>query len=98
MPTSDINNIPPILAVLQNCRPTSVLDVGCGFGKYGFLSREYLDVQFGRLTPDQWQTRIVGIEAFAPYHHPVWDFVYDDIHVATPQAVMPTLGTFDFII
>ena len=25
-------------------QPKSVLDVGCGFGKWGYLCREYLDV------------------------------------------------------
>ncbi len=98
MPSSDINNIAPILAVLQNCRPTSVLDVGCGFGKYGYLAREYLDVQSGRLTRNQWKTRIVGVEAFAPYSNPVWDFVYDKVHIARAEEVLPTLGFFDVIL
>lgn len=98
MPSSDINNIAPILAVLQNSRPASVLDVGCGFGKYGYLAREYLDVQRGRLRRDEWQIRVVGVEAFAAYHNPVWDFIYDKVHIGKAEEVVPTLGTFDTII
>ncbi len=98
MPSSDINNIAPILAILQNCRPASVLDLGCGYGKYGYLSREYLDVQSGRLTPDQWRTRIVGVDAFAAYRNPIWDFVYNETHIGKAEEVLPTLGDFDLII
>src|SRR5260370_965085 len=98
MPTSDINNIPPILAVLQNSRPASILDVGCGFGKYGFLAREYLDVQFGRFERKQWKTRIVAIEAFEPYRNPTWDFVYDEVLIGKAEEVLPTLGDFDLIL
>ncbi len=42
MPTSDASAISPIIGALQELRPTSVLDVGPGYGKYGMLIREYL--------------------------------------------------------
>jgi SAM-dependent methyltransferase len=44
MPTSNIGQIPHIVSLVQRIRPRSVLDLGLGFGKYGFLLREYLDV------------------------------------------------------
>jgi SAM-dependent methyltransferase len=97
MPSSDANNIPPILAVAQNFRPASILDVGCGWGKYGFLLREYLDVQSGRLQPGEWRTRIVGIEVFPAYRTPVWDYVYNEVRIGNAEELLPSMGQFDMI-
>jgi hypothetical protein len=44
MPTSDVCNVPSILTVVGNLQPQSILDIGCGFGKYGMLMREYLEL------------------------------------------------------
>jgi ubiquinone/menaquinone biosynthesis C-methylase UbiE len=44
MPTSYLNNIPDIITAIKSQNPKSILDVGCGFGKYGFLIREYLEL------------------------------------------------------
>jgi len=49
MPTSDLYNITPILTIISNLKPKKILDVGCGFGKYGLLMREYLEVWQERL-------------------------------------------------
>jgi len=83
------------MTVIGNLKPATILDIGCGFGKYGVLMREYLELWQGRLQPDTWQTKIVGIDAFAGYHNPIWDFVYDCVHVGDAKTILPTLGTFD---
>jgi SAM-dependent methyltransferase len=98
VPTSDHHNIVPILSVIQNLQPRSVLDIGCGFGKYGVLIREYLDVWQERLEPDTWKTRIVGVEAFAAYKNPIVDYVYDQVHVGPAEQVVNTLGSFDVVL
>jgi 2-polyprenyl-3-methyl-5-hydroxy-6-metoxy-1,4-benzoquinol methylase len=98
MPTSDYYNISPILAILNRIDPKSVLDVGCGFGKYGVLIREYFDVARARLTRDQWQVRLVGIEAFPGYRNVLYESVYNEVHYGEAQAVLPTLGNFDVIL
>ena len=41
MPTSEFRQIPYVLEVLARQRPRTVLDVGAGYGKYGFLAREF---------------------------------------------------------
>lgn len=43
MPTSHPNQINEIIQIAELLRPASVLDVGVGYGKYGFLLREYLE-------------------------------------------------------
>lgn len=98
MPTSDHHNISPILTLVTNLRPNRILDIGCGFGKYGVLFREYLDVWHERLRSDQWQVHIAAIEAFYPYTNPIHQFVYNEVHYGEAQAVMPTLGEFDAIL
>jgi len=61
MPSSTFAAIGPIMAAIEKIKPTSVLDVGCGNGKYGFLCREYIEYWLQK-TPI-----IHGIEVFAPY-------------------------------
>ena len=57
----------------------SVLDLGCGFGKYGYLSREYFDAWHGRYEEKSWTTRIVGVEIFEKYITDTQRRVYSDI-------------------
>lgn len=79
MPTSDPWNIPHVVDLAQRVRPRKVLDVGVGFGKYGLLLREYLDVWEERYGPEDWRVEIHGIEAYGAYANPVWDAVYDSV-------------------
>lgn len=69
MPTSQIENVAPIINYAFGLRPKSVLDLGVGCGKYGHLLREYLDIGQGRLDPDEWKVRIDGVEGFGDYTH-----------------------------
>ena len=98
MPTSDLHNINPVLTVITNLNPKRMLDIGCGFGKYGMLLREYLDVWHERLRKEEWITTIVGIEAFDGYQNPIHDYAYSKVHLGEAQSVLPTLGEFDLIL
>jgi 2-polyprenyl-3-methyl-5-hydroxy-6-metoxy-1,4-benzoquinol methylase len=98
MPTSDFHSINAILALITQLNPNSVLDIGCGFGKYGVLLREYLDVWHQRLVAKQWQVELVGIEAHKGYLNPVHDFVYSKVHCGEAQQVLPKLGQFDVVL
>lgn len=48
--------------------PRSVLDIGTGFGKYGILCREYLELWDGRQQYSDFKRRIDGVEAYSPYN------------------------------
>jgi peptidylprolyl isomerase len=74
----------------------SVLDIGIGFGKFGFLAREYTDVRLGRYF--NWQTRIDGIEIFEKYVTPLQRQIYDNIYIGNAIDLLPTLGKYDMII
>lgn len=98
MPTSDIFNIPPVVIAVASFKPRSILDIGCGFGKYGVLLREYMDIANGRYARGTWQTRIVGLDGFADYRNPIWDAVYDEVQVGEARALLPAMGQFDVIL
>ena len=68
MPTSYFEAIPDLIAAVKAESPESVLDVGIGFGKYGLLLREVLDVAALRYRREDWHVRIDGVEAFYITH------------------------------
>jgi len=86
MPTSNPDFVTMVCQSIMNINPLSVLDVGIGFGKYGFLAREYTDVCRERYF--QWQTRIDGIEIFEPYVLEIQRKIYDNIYIADAIEVL----------
>lgn len=72
MPSSSLVIAPEVIAHMAALRPTSILDVGPGFGKYGVLFREYLDTH----------PHMVALEAWEPY---VIEFrlrgIYDEVFI-----------------
>jgi len=75
MPTSHLYQVIDIMELILFTSPESILDVGVGFGKYGFLSREYLELWDGRGKYCDWKIRIDGIEAYKDYITPVHRFI-----------------------
>jgi len=84
MPSSDPNNMELILKIARQFKPKSLLDVGCGGGKYGVLFRDYLDSHWvGNAfhDPKTWKMRMVGLDIFPEYITPVHKYVYNDIKI-----------------
>ena len=102
MPTSVPYCVPIIASVARQLRPASVLDVGVGFGKYGFVFREYLDIwdmqDVHGYDKARWKTRIEGIEATREYLTPLHDYIYDKIHIGDAMSLMDSLGQYDVIV
>jgi len=98
MPVSTGALISTALMEIIKLEPRSVLDVGCGFGLWGFLSRLYLDVFRGRRYKDEWTVRIEGVEAFPKYVMPHQKFLYDTIHAGKIEDVVDELGNFDLYV
>lgn len=105
MPSSAAYVIPYVVSIITQLRPDSILDVGVGFGKWGYLFREYTDIErsFGAkpgaagYSKSQWKARIDGIEAFEDYIHDGHRFIYDEIHIGDAIDVLPRLGVYDVI-
>lgn len=99
MPSSYYLQINEILQLIIKTNPEKLLDIGVGFGKYGYLSREYLELWDGRDEYRDWKRKIDGIEVFEKYITPVHNFIYDEIFIGNALEVLPTLNEkYDLIL
>jgi hypothetical protein len=97
MPSSKYEIISKIVHLVNNLKPKSILDIGIGFGKYGMLFREYLDVWETKKAYNNRSVRIDGVEAFESYRNPVWD-VYDNIYIGDVTEIAEIKDThYDLI-
>ncbi len=102
MPSSRVITVPLVLAVVRQLNPQSILDIGIGFGKFGYLFREYTDIVNSDVEParygrDGWKVRIEGIEGCPAYVHDGHRFIYNQIHLGNAVDVLPRLGRYDLI-
>ncbi len=99
MPSSNYKTIETILGAVRTLNPIKTLDIGIGFGKYGFLLREYLELWDGRNKYNDWVRTIDGIEVFKPYVTPLQELIYDWIGIGDALAIVPKLeNTYDLIL
>jgi len=99
MPTSTYQHIPTMVTYLQSIRPGSLLDVGLGNGKIGFLARDLLDVMLGeRYRKEDWKVRIDGIEIFEDYVQEHQRAIYDNVYIGDAIEVMDDLGVYDLVL
>jgi hypothetical protein len=98
VPSSSYLPLTIALAHVERLQPTSVLDVGAGFGKWGFLIREQLDFLPGRYEKSEWHTRIHGVDAF-PASSPLIDWVYDEFTIGDVLMLSDeALGRYDLVV
>lgn len=97
MPTCNHLYITDVITLIRKIKPVSILDIGCGFGKWGFLFREYLDIMGGRYNKEDWNVKIDTIEIFEPYITPVHRHVYDNIFIGDATEKINELGQYDLI-
>ncbi len=101
MPSSTWAHISNVMDTIYKASPESILDVGIGYGKWGFLCREYLESWKDRVFPEQWQVRLEGIEIFAPYYErlPWVRQFYNTVHIGDACSVVDDLcTTFDLVL
>jgi hypothetical protein len=69
MPSSHFGHVSALLAEVLATKPpiTSALDAGVGWGRWGMLLREALDVYAGRVYRAEWRLRLDGVEVWQPY-------------------------------
>ncbi|UCD10557.1 MAG: tetratricopeptide repeat protein [Nitrospinaceae bacterium] len=98
MPTSTYSYLPTVVKFLQAVRPESLLDIGLGNGKIGFIARDLLDVMLGeRYRKKDWRVIIDGIEVFGDYIQAHQRAIYDDIHIGDAFEVIDRLGEYDVV-
>lgn len=99
MPVSASNQINQVVELITFLGPKRVLDIGVGFGKYGFLCREYLDVSNDAVKEyGHREIRIEGIEIYPKYITELQKQIYDQIHFGNALEILPGLKEkFDLI-
>lgn len=97
MPSSYHYPITLTIEHIVRLRPKSILDVGPGYGKWGFLMREALDFVEGRYSPDSWKTEIVGIDGFR-HQSPLLDWAYNRVLVDDIRNRMDFASGFDMVV
>lgn len=83
MPSSTPSAIEVVIGIAWRLGPKSVVDLGVGYGKYGVLFREYLELkhQPDRLVDSARSVRIDGVEGYGPYLGPLQRATYDELYV-----------------
>lgn len=104
MASSFSSQIPAIVHVLQKLSPKSVLDIGKGFGKYGFLIHEYIgiDVQ-KRPNPEltmaqQSSVKIDAIEVDKDLLLPHLSQFYNEVFAGDVFEIYKSLPQYDLIL
>jgi cyclopropane fatty-acyl-phospholipid synthase-like methyltransferase len=82
MPSSQLKQIPAIVEIIMQVNPKTILDIGCGFGKYGFLAREYLETWKGN------KPTIDAIEVFQDYIGKLQREIYDEVVIGEAIRVL----------
>jgi hypothetical protein len=99
MPTSHSEQINEIVRLIKLANPKSVLDIGVGFGTYGFLAREYLDVWSISDEYGNWKTRIDGIEVFEQYITVIQKSIYNNIYIGNATNILERINyNYDLIL
>jgi len=99
MPSSHHYQLNEILELIIETHPQKLLDIGIGFGKYGFLAREYLELwEPGSIYGVRTHT-IDGIEAFEDYITPLHRLIYDNIFIGNAKDILPVFNNkYDLIL
>lgn len=96
MPTSAAALDSEVISWLFDLQPESVLDLGMGFGKWGFLCRYVLDALPGRWHRQSWQVRLDGVEGYSPYVQGHQRQLYDRIYEEDIAAVLGRLDATEY--
>lgn len=104
MASSFSAQIPPIVHLLQKLAPESVLDIGKGFGKYGFLIHEYVGInKQKKLNPllsmvQQSHVKMDAIEVDEDLMMPHLSQFYNEVFFGDVFSIYKKLGNYDLIL
>lgn len=81
----------------------NILDIGCGFGKWGFLARLYIQIWDSKLTKEKYRNwrdnlRVDAIEIFEDYITDLHRLIYNNIYIGDMRKLIEEVGKYDLII
>jgi hypothetical protein len=83
---------------IEMIKPASVLDIGAGVGKWGFLCRDRFEFLEGRYERHSWCSKIYGIEIFEGYRNPIWEYYYDSFWVGNALEVLEDVPKVELVL
>lgn len=81
MSTSNWQNISYNIDIVKRLNPKTILDIGVGFGRWGILFREFLEVWGDNNFSGKWKRQLDGVEIFPDYIKSYHSFFYDNIYL-----------------
>ncbi len=81
MGTSNWQNISYVIDIIKTLDPQRILDFGAGFGRWGILAREFLEIWGDANYSGIWKRQIDGVEVFADYIKPYHHYFYTNIYI-----------------
>lgn len=80
MGTSNWQNISYNIDLVRKLNPQSILDVGTGFGRWGILFREFLEIWDNSKYDGNWDRIIDGVEIYQGYVKDYHKYFYTNIY------------------
>lgn len=98
MGTSNWQNISYNIELVRKLNPKSVLDVGVGFGRWGILFREFLEIWDNSNYDGNWERLIDGVEIFPAYIKDYHRYFYSNIYIENAlEYLRKTEKSYDLI-
>ena len=98
MGTSNWQNITYNIELIRKLDPQSILDAGAGFGRWGILFREFLEIWDGARYEGNWQRIIDAVEIYPGYIKEYHKYFYTNIYIQDAAAfIESTENRYDLI-
>lgn len=95
MGSSSVSLTFPIMRIIDQLKPRSILDLGCGTGRWGFIFRERIEMRVGKLKKD-FKLKLDAVECDSRWITPIHKYIYDTVHDSTIEKFSP-LEDYDLI-
>jgi len=98
MPVGFPEALPYVMRTFRRVEPRTVLDIGCGYGFWGAVLRNYFgtDPRTGSIFPLM-QVGIVGVEIWPAYRNPMWD-LYNGVIVGRIEDHLDLVSSADLVV
>jgi len=96
--TSNWQNISYNIDLVKKLDPKTILDIGVGFGRWGILFREFLEVWGDNNYSGKWSRTIDGVEIFPDYIKDYHKYFYNNIYLENAlDFLQQTANRYDLI-